>query len=459
MRLGHCKRAMVSSPKRVMILIDNPLRDLPAGLLLASDLCLDSDVLLTPTAQAAYEVTRWNPDLVLLNYLRVSNQSLVEKLVKWGVPFSVLDTEGGFFMKVPNSNENTYTKTILNNEFLRSQVRQFFIWGEELNQTLREREIYPQGSLQCLGTPRMDFYHPSFRNYYSSNDRGHESEKLILVNTSFAGNNPKFSKVENEKKMLIERFNYSATFIEQFFADLDKVMFAYIDLVKYLAEQLPHRKIYLRPHPFELDEPYRKALSGLKNVEIGCDGAVGDWIMRSKVLIHYECSTAIESAFAGVPNLSLANYRELRPMEHINTITHYVDSFEQMKEYIELVFNKQYVSPQETVQNLKLIEQKIFHKVDGLSYQRIAAALRKSILEDARSRSLVQNLRRTSSLGALLVRNVFKILKRGFLVPIAKRIDPIESQTILDRLEKVTGYSCLAPRAFFSESLVVKRKS
>lgn len=440
---------------KIAILVDNPLRDLPSCVLLAADLAKKYDVFLLPTAQAATDVFRIAPDLTLLNYLRVSNQALVQKMLACGLRYSVLDTEGGFFMKVPNSDENTYTMTIVPDEQLRSKVAQFFIWGEELWNTLNSRGVYAHSELLCLGTPRMDFYHSSMAGYYAEQTK---KKPMILVNTSFAGNNPKFSQKEIEMKMLVKKFAYSHDFIEKFFADLDRAMYAYIDLTKYLAKEFPDVDILVRPHPFEKDEIYRQAFAQFPNVTVSCEGAVGDQIRQSKVLIHYECSTAIEAAFMQVPNFSLTEYRELRPMEHINLITDYRKDFTDISKAVRSVLDGEYKVSQAAIDNLKLIEDKIFFRVDGKAHERIASAIAQWMDSHTQRSSLRQFIQVKLRFAYAGLRSLLKYVAKGFVVPPGKRIEKDEIAAICARFKPVLGAEVSAKPLALSSSFQILRK-
>lgn len=441
------------SQEKIAILVDNPLRDLPSCVLLASKLALEYDVYLVPTAQAATDIFRIAPSVTILNYLRVSNLSLVKKMVDSGLSFSVLDTEGGFFMKVPGSLENTYTKTIISDQNIRSKVGQFFIWGKVLWETLKNRNVYPNSELLCLGTPRMDFYTKPLEAYYDLDQTG---RSLILINTSFAGNNPKFSNRAKEMQMLVKKFSYSREFIDKFFADLDTAMNAYIDLTKFLAKTFPSHEILVRPHPFENDQIYRDAFKEFSNVSVHCEGAVGDWLIKSKVLIHYECSTAIEAAFLQVPNFSIAKYRELRPMEHINLVTDYRENFEEIAQAIKDVFSGSYRFPENFENSLKKIEEDIFFKVDGLAHQRIAESISRWMKSRSLKLDLTQKLRIKKYFLIAGVRSVLKFLVKGKVVPVAKRINSAEINSICKRISRATHQDIMAKPLALSSSFKIE---
>lgn len=439
------------SKKRIVIVVDNPLRDLPACSLLALELSQEYDVYLTPVAQAPYEIFRLGADLVLLNYIRISNQPLLEKLIASNIPYSVLDTEGGVFLKIGSGTETSYTKTILKDERLRNNVQQYFVWGKTLYSQLLEGKVYPEKSLLCLGTPRTDFYHPRFQPYFSTAIR--DPKPMVLVNTSFPSNNPKFSTRQAEANMLIEKFNYSAEFISELFSQLDLVMQDYVDLVKYLAPLFPQVQFVVRPHPFENLEFYQRQLSTYPNVDVNCVDAVAKWIWESKVLVHYECSTALEAGFAGRPSISLAQHRNVRPIESVALITEYAKDFEEVRKQIASVLNGTHQIPTNVQTHLHQIENDIYFKVDGHSYLRIADAIRQWFKAPRGGRHFVMTqIYKTF----FFFRSIAKFATKKYLVPPEKRFSTDKTQEITDRLSQVIEKKADIRRPFLSSSLWIQ---
>ena len=101
----------------VAIIVDNPLRDLPSNVLIAYELASRGiTVMLVPFNYAPIEIWAYQPDIVLLNHLRKSNENFVHELYNAGIKYAVLDTEGGVFFDLSILN-----KTIGNN-FVRKNL-------------------------------------------------------------------------------------------------------------------------------------------------------------------------------------------------------------------------------------------------------------------------------------------------------------------------------------------------
>src|SRR5688500_5327025 len=93
---------------RVALVVDNPTRDLPGLVLLAHTLASRGVVVyLVPMQRQYVELRALRPDLVVLNYLRPSNDDLAATLLARGTLVTVLDTEGGVFPDL-----NRYEQTL-----------------------------------------------------------------------------------------------------------------------------------------------------------------------------------------------------------------------------------------------------------------------------------------------------------------------------------------------------------
>lgn len=471
---------------KILIVVDNPVRDLSACTLLATELSRQHQVYLTSMSQSAYECFRLKPDLVILNYLRVINLPLVYRMIACGIRYSILDTEGGVFSKIPGSNDNSYHKTLVKDQFSRDHVEHYFAWGTVLAQDMKDRKVYPTEKIFCTGTPRTDFYHVSFRPFFVEKNE-QNSRPMILINTSFPGNNPKFNTRENEKKNLIAKFHYPAEFVEKMYSGLDTVMNKYIELTRYLAEKMPDVDFVLRPHPFESHQFYINKLSNIKNVTVDGSDMVVKWILRSKALIHFQCSTAIEAGLSQIPSMSLSGYDHLREIQGLSEVTEYCDSFAEMEKVLQNILSGHHKIPDSVAVAIKTIENEIYCKVDGKSYQRIADIIsatdpsskssRFNLKEEIRNHTaeagasindkqksiltiLKQRLLSNLYFSFYFLRSGFKWLAKRRLVPPAKRFSLNEVESILEKLKTVEKIShCQSHAVFLSSAIQISSKA
>ncbi len=71
-----------------------------------------------------------------------------------------------------------------------------------------------------------------------------------------------------------------------------------------LAKKYPNINFIVRPHPFESCRVYEQSLTE-KNIHIIKEGSSMAWIKSAEMLIHLNCTTAIESFFLNVPSVNL----------------------------------------------------------------------------------------------------------------------------------------------------------
>ncbi len=439
--------------KRILIVVDNPLRDLASCTLLAQELSADHDVFLCSMSQARFEAFRVNADLVLLNYLRITNVPMVRNLIRSGIAFSVLDTEGGIFAKIPGTNETTYTKTIISQPDIRAKISHYFVWGKALWRDLKSRDLYPEQALLCLGTPRMDFYHPSFAPFYLDSGRS-PARPMILINTSFSLNNPKFSTRDKESATLIAKFNYPADFVQTLFSNLDLVLQAYLSLTRFLAESRPELDFVLRPHPFEDLKIYEDFFRGLANIKVDSSDTVAPWIFRSQALIHYECSTAIEAGFAQKPAISLEKFKDIRPNENIAKITAYASSAEDALSLIDQIVSGKYKRPDHILKSLQEIDEELYFRVDGQAYHRIAEVIRQW---QKPQKTWLQHAFHGLYLGIFSLRTLLKKAVKGRLVPSQKAFSTAQVDDALTKLSFLSR--CKAKPMALSTSIQILPKA
>lgn len=443
--------------KSIAIIVDNAARDLLGSILLASELAKHCQVSLVPMSQASTDIFRIKPDLVILNFLRETNKALVHRLIRCGIRYSVLDTEGAVFMSLPGSKDTSYTKTIPKDEFIRSHVQQFFVWGSALFEDLVARHIYPREAMRLCGSPRMDFYHSSFRTYFL----GHQKEMCpnILFNTSFAVNNPRFSTREGEAEMLVSKFGYEKEFIKNLVSQLDEVQKTYIHLAKFLAKHLPQVEIIFRPHPFESPAIYEEQFKNIPNIRIKSDGSVSELIHKTSSIVHFECSTAVEGAFAGKPAFSLGKYKNVRPVPIVQAITEYVEEENELLEKAKLCLSGDYQKPTEITEQVKKIEEAYFYRVDGQAFKRIATEVWSDLEKKDTKKTLANTFWNQFYLFWMLCRSFVKWLVKGRLVPEGKKMKPEELNYICKNLGLMRGLELEWKPISFSSSFLISIKS
>jgi surface carbohydrate biosynthesis protein len=284
---------------KICLVVDNPLRDLDSMILLASHLVSSQiDVYLTTMYDQENQIVEIRPDYILVNYVRPNNKSLLEKIHKAGIRIGVLDTEGG---AVIMDLEETLIYMLRNGGH--SSVSDFFIWGKKQYEAILKSGLVLPENLYITGTPRYDFCTEPCINIY---DHPFQHKNYILVNTNFPFIFPKYQTFAQEIDTFNTLSNFSISDIikisNEYFSNWSSIIESIIFLANKLDDSI---QIVIRPHPFEDEQVYIKVFKNFKNVFIIKEGSVIPWIYHSMLLIHRDCSTAIEASFMNIYAISI----------------------------------------------------------------------------------------------------------------------------------------------------------
>src|ERR1700754_4540675 len=122
------KSTRMSSGPRVALVVDHPERDLPGLVLTALDLAQRGVVChLVPVNLQEREIWALEPDFVLFNYLRRSNERFAADLMNAGIAFGSIDTEGAIW---PDMDE--YASLLWLDAGRLREARCVCIWGQRL---------------------------------------------------------------------------------------------------------------------------------------------------------------------------------------------------------------------------------------------------------------------------------------------------------------------------------------
>ncbi|MFA4971009.1 MAG: surface carbohydrate biosynthesis protein [bacterium] len=218
-----------------------------------------------------------------------------------------LDEEGGIIEK------GMFTFIARYPEELVPFYDMYFLWGHALKECLLEnRKSVDATRLFVTGHPRFDLRKKKYEVLYKEKaDLLREKYgNYILVNTSFAYANhvlgyekgiralPGHFGNEDHRKDGIDKAYYRL------------VQYYVVGAILHIAEQHPDIRIVVRPHPSELVRFYEDVFSGHDNISIIQEGCVQEWNMSALVVIHHDCTTAVEAAFSGIPTISYCPIRD-----------------------------------------------------------------------------------------------------------------------------------------------------
>ena len=237
-----------------------------------------------------------------------------------------LDEEGGVY------NEKLYKSELLARyrENILKYVDLFFTWGEKQKKILLENTSIPEKKIIVSGHPRFDLCKPKFKKFRLEllKKNSNIKDKYILINSTFTAANTFLSFDEEIKLRLNARGDGSIDVqYERLLYDYRKLLINYFyEAIKEINKKYPELTIIFRPHPGENGEFYKGLFQELKNVIVTGEGSVQDWISNSSMVLHHDCTTAIEASFSKKFVFSYCpikddNFVQSLPIEISNIIT------------------------------------------------------------------------------------------------------------------------------------------
>ncbi len=182
-------------------------------------------------------------------------------------------------------------------------VEKVFAWGESDRDFWLRSNIVPAAKLTITGNPRVDLMRPELLKYHEQKvtEIKNKIGKYVLINTNF----PTVNNAMGE----FHKFNISDTRnratteeeITGFLSHKRDVFDRFVELIPSLAAAIQPHTLVVRPHPSEDRTVWEELAKNIANVEVILDGGVVPWIMGSEILIHNNCTTAVEAALLKKP--------------------------------------------------------------------------------------------------------------------------------------------------------------
>lgn len=281
--------------RTAVLIVDNPLRDIDGLTMLAWELAGRGwDACLVPMYDQAFAIGRLKPDLVVANYVRPNNAGLLREYRRAGAVVLIVDTEGA-----AGQSADDFVQLLARNG-LAADVDGYCVWGERQLAGFLKSGLLPGHKVRATGCPRYDIAAPRWRAALGVPDI---RPGFVLINTNLAGVSPRFSRgVADERAGLIS-MGLNPDHVDRRLRDETIARDGLIDLVRELAIGFPEIPFVLRPHPFESDAAYR-VLCDLPNFSIRQEGTSLEWLNAAALLIHLNCSTAVEAIMLGKEALS-----------------------------------------------------------------------------------------------------------------------------------------------------------
>ncbi len=360
---------------KIALVVDHPIRDLGGLTLVATELASrGADVYLVPMAFQAREIFAIAPELAVLNYLRKTNAALVDRIMDAGIGFSLMDTEGGFYGDL-----SKYTQILNRDPAQLGAVRSVFAWGHKMDRYWREEIRLKPSQIALTGAPRFDLYsqkHRAAMLEFLPAEWKSRRDPLVLLNTKVSVANPQFITREAEIKLYTETLGIPMSEVEWHIEQGEKAIRDACEITLRLARKFADTAVMIRPHPHERMQTYAEGVAGgPSNVEVRRDGTVTPWIARSCAMIHRHCTTAIESALAGVPAIApqwMASSANVPDGEAVSVPAR---TWEELEDIVDACRKGNYAPPEAARARLDSIVHDWLYRMDGESGARVAQAI------------------------------------------------------------------------------------
>ncbi|MBX2976362.1 MAG: hypothetical protein KF721_09525 [Ignavibacteriaceae bacterium] len=204
-----------------------------------------------------------------------------------------LDEEGGVDYPDNSTLLGRYSEALFSSSEL------VFLWGNhQLNIT--EKNIKDKRKVFVTGHPRFELLKSNYHLFYEDDVEQLKKKygDFFLVNTNMGfGNN-----IKGDEFVINNYGNRFSNINKKIEFDKKKIEI-FIPLIKKLSSETP-KNIIVRPHPEENADYYKKAFDSFKNVHVIYEGSVIPWLIASEIMIHPDCTTAIESLLIGKKAIS-----------------------------------------------------------------------------------------------------------------------------------------------------------
>lgn len=190
-------------------------------------------------------------------------------------------------------------------------MKYIFLWGQGQLQDLIQRNSDKELNKKYVvsGYPGIEFSLPKYKEYHKKfKPKMLPSEKYILVNTNFGLFNGFSLEHVLESCSLMSPDTKKA--IEASYEKEEILFNKFYNSIKKIVVNFPKENFLFRPHPTEKINRYKDFFSDFKNVIISREGNINNAISSAKLVIHNDCTSALQSYLMEVPVISLADFNE-----------------------------------------------------------------------------------------------------------------------------------------------------
>ena len=279
-------------------------REFDGKLLLISHLSVDFKIFFFGSRKGVKrEALQQKNGIYILKSVSVEEESFYQELKQRGHMIILLHSEGGIHYK-----DNRESLRSFFNEKLMKYVDINFLYGNEILDGIQT--LFKQTGIRHVvtGEPRFDRVKPKYRAFFEDdvNTLRERYGKVLLVNTNFSSGNP-FVGIEKLRTYWGADATLTQKAKELLFKKIElqkKLIQQYVSGLRDLADEFQSVNFIIRPHPSENQDFYINSFKDKQNIRINKEGNVVKWIIASKGIIHYDCTTGMEAALARRPVIS-----------------------------------------------------------------------------------------------------------------------------------------------------------
>ena len=312
----------------IAIIVDNPKRDLPVLCRISENLIkygVINKILLVPfynlknfLISDLFLIT----NLIIFNYLRKNNTEIIKFCKSKSIKVVIYDQEGA-----PGPKANEINKTL---SYCRDYIKYidgYFFWGNWQKKLAISKFNF------VGNTPVVGF----LRHLQKKNKK--KKEQYILINSNFGF----FPKYSYSKKEFYEGIsmglgsNANITYQNQYDIYFNRRA-KFINTIKNIVLNNPKKNFLLRPHPYEEIKIYKDLIINCPNLKLDTSSNSIESINNCKLLIHLDCTTAVEAFFLKKPVISLKYILDKNDQNMYFKISHHIGLLAKNEnEVIELI--------------------------------------------------------------------------------------------------------------------------
>jgi surface carbohydrate biosynthesis protein len=345
---GDCGSGMLRQRMRLLIPIENQVRELDPKLLLG---CIAAErgfsSVIGSRREMEFNIDLFPQSIYLSKSMTVRSLLFFRVARRFDIEIVAWDEEA--LVHLP---PEIYFSRRLDPRAIK-YVSHLFAWGEDNARLWRQYPHLPNGiPIHITGNPRSDMLRPELRRFYQNEIEEFQTRygDFILVNTNFNQVNAfgpdmnLFKPTKNSGQKA--RFGRAARGMTREYAEglrdhKQAVFEEFQRIIPKLEEAFPENTIVVRPHPTENHDVYRKIADQCQRVHVTNDGNVVPWLIAAKAVIHNGCTTGVEAYVTGTPAIS---YRSCINETYDNgfyrlpnQMSHQCFTFEELRELLQSV--------------------------------------------------------------------------------------------------------------------------